>query len=241
MGYQLVFKRHEVKYLLTDRQVALVRDEMGRRMRPDEYGRSTLCNLYFDTPSYLLIRTSLDHPLYKEKLRVRSYGVAGACDPAFVEIKKKCKAVVYKRRLCTTRDLAMSYMSGTAELPDSQIAHELGFALRRYEGLAPRVFLSYEREAFFDRENRDFRITFDTNVLWRDYDLSLGAGVYGESILPVGATLMEVKAGGSYPLWVCSFLSRNGIFPARFSKYGTAYRIMCGRYGRDADVKGTCA
>ena len=207
MGYQYVFQRHEVKYLLTDQQLTHVRQGMAARMRPDEHGRSTLCNVYVDTPDRLLIRRSLEHPLYKEKLRVRSYGVARPDSPAFVELKKKYRHVVYKRRVATTERQARAYLAGTATLPAGQIAREIDFCLSRYETLVPSVQLSYEREAFFDRDDRAFRVTFDQNVLWRDRDLALTSAIYGEPLLPPGRTLMEVKAGGAFPLWMAALLS----------------------------------
>ena len=237
--YQYVFRRREVKYLLTPEQLDAVRAEMAPHMRPDEHGLSTLCNVYFDTPDHLLIRRSLEHPLYKEKLRVRSYGVASPDGPAFVEIKKKYRRTVYKRRVATTERQAMACLTGGEEaLVPGQIAREVGFCLERYRPLVPSVHLSYEREAFFGRDDREFRITFDDVILWRDHDLSLTAGVYGEPLLPEGRVLMEVKAGGAYPMWASAMLSEHGIFPARFSKYGLAYQRMEARR-RGAGAGGT--
>lgn len=227
MAYQLVFKRREVKYLVSRDDVPRLKEAMLERMRPDEHGRSTLCNVYLDTPDHLLIRRSLEHPLYKEKLRVRSYGVATADSPAFIEIKKKYKSTVYKRRVATTQQAARDYLLGGVRLPDSQVVREIDFLLERYANLEPAVFLSYEREAFFATDDREFRITFDDNVLWRDHDVSLAAGIGGEALLPEGRVLMEVKAGGAYPLWATRMLSEFQLYPGTFSKYGRAYGRIC--------------
>ncbi len=227
MAYQLVFKRREVKYLVRKDSMDRLKEAMLQRMRPDEHGRSTLCNVYLDTPDHLLIRRSLEHPLYKEKLRVRSYGIARPDSAVFIEIKKKYRSTVYKRRVATTQREAREYLLGGKRLPDNQVVREIDFCLQRYAGLAPAVFLSYEREAFFDRDDREFRITFDDNVLWRDRDVSLTSGVAGEPLLPEGHVLMEVKAGGSYPLWASHMLADFQLYPATFSKYGRAYGRMC--------------
>ena len=228
MAYQLVFKRREVKYLVRRSDVARLKETMLRRMRPDEHGRSTLCNVYFDTSDHLLIRRSLEHPLYKEKLRVRSYGVAGPDSAAFIEIKKKYRSTVYKRRVATTQREARDYVLGGKRLPDSQVVREIDFLMERYANLEPAVFLSYEREAFFACDDREFRITFDDNVLWRDQNVSLAGGIGGEELLPEDRVLMEVKAGGAYPLWASHMLANFQLYPASFSKYGRAYgRQLC--------------
>ena len=140
MAYQLVFKRREVKYLVPRNDVDRLKEAMLQRMRPDEHGRSTLCNVYLDTPDHLLIRRSLEHPLYKEKLRVRSYGVAGPDTAAFIEIKKKYKSTVYKRRVATTQHEAHDYLLGDKHLPDSQVVREIDFFRARYTDLEPAVF-----------------------------------------------------------------------------------------------------
>ena len=228
MAYQLVFKRREVKYLVRRNDVARLKDTMLQRMRPDEHGRSTLCNVYFDTPDHLLICRSLEHPLYKEKLRVRSYGVAGPDSAAFIEIKKKYRSTVYKRRVATTQREAHDYLLGGKRLPDSQVVREIDFLMERYANLEPAVFLSYEREAFFACDDRKFRITFDDNVLWRDQNVSLTDGIGGEELLPEDRVLMEVKAGGAYPLWASHMLADFQLYPASFAKYGRAYgRQLC--------------
>lgn len=80
-----VFQRVEQKYLLTDAQYTTLWDVLQPYMKPDAYGRSTVCSIYFDTPDRRLVRTSLEKPVYKEKLRLRTYGVPKPDSPAFDE------------------------------------------------------------------------------------------------------------------------------------------------------------
>lgn len=223
MAYQAVFKRYEIKFLITQRQAELLKERMEEYMREDGHGRNVICNIYFDTPDFLLIRRSLEKPVYKEKLRLRSYGRATAEKKVFPELKKKYRSVVYKRRLEMTERNAMACLSGAQPFPDTQIGRELAYCFQRYEGLAPRVFLSYEREAFYAKNDGGFRITFDRNVLFREHDLSLCKGVYGEPILSGDRVLLEVKTEGAIPLWLTRFLSENKIYKTSFSKYGNAY------------------
>lgn len=224
MKIQNVFKRYEVKYILTRKQYLELRTLMTDYMKGDEFGRSTICNLYYDTPDFLLIRRSLEKPLYKEKLRLRSYGVATKDSTTFAEIKKKMKGIVYKRRISLKEPVAMSFLSGGPDPLDNQISHEISYFLKRYPNLQPRVFLSYNREAFYGIEDDNFRMTFDDNILWRDYDLSLTKGVYGHSILQNGEVLAEIKTIGAFPLWLVHFLSKNQIRKVSFSKYGRTYQ-----------------
>ena len=222
-----VFERYEIKYLITDSQRKTVMQAMRDYMKPDEYGKSTICNIYYDTPDYYLIRHSLEKPVYKEKLRVRSYGTAGSRDNVFVELKKKYQDVVYKRRLSLPEREAMFYLGSDAKGGlDGQIGSEIDYFRFFYRELAPKVYISYDREAFYDREDDSFRVTFDENIMWRDRDLSLTKAPYGHRILPPGASLMEVKTSGGIPLWMTSVMSANGIFKTSFSKYGRAFEAL---------------
>lgn len=229
MADQMIFKRFEIKYMIDEAVFEKLMEVMDGYMIADEHGRSTVCSLYYDTPKHLLIRRSLEHPVYKEKLRLRSYGVAKPSDTVFVELKKKFCSVVYKRRIAMTHDKVISYLAGNGQIADSQIANEINYALKIYENLAPAVLLSYEREAFYARNNHEFRVTFDRNILWRDYDLSLDKGIFGTPILEDQKVLMEVKTDGAIPGWMVDFLTANKLYKTSFSKYGTAYRAICNR------------
>ena len=227
MGFKYVFSRYEYKYIIDTEQKRAMLSAMEPYMKPDEYGRSTIRNIYFDTPSYLLIRRSIEGPVYKEKLRVRSYKRTDEADTVFVELKKKFNKVVYKRRV------AMPYGDATAWLchrqrrcEETQMTREIDYFLDYYESLMPAVFLSYEREAFFGREDSGFRITFDENILARTEDISLASEVGGTPLLPRGMSLMEIKCFGGMPLWLTAVLSEQKINKASFSKYGNAYRQM---------------
>lgn len=149
MNSQAVFQRYEIKYLLDRSQKEAVLAAMEPYMEPDAYGRSTIRNIYYDTDSYRLARRSGEQPVYKEKLRARSYGPAKPEDKVFVELKKKYQGVVYKRRIHIPEQAATDYLAGRADAPDrSQITEEIDYFLKFYRTLAPKVFLSYEREAY---------------------------------------------------------------------------------------------
>jgi hypothetical protein len=226
MKDQMIFKRYELKYLLNADQRSQIMDAMTDYMQADVHGRNTILSLYFDTPDYLLVRRSMDKPLYKEKLRLRSYGVASPDTTVFVELKKKYDSVVYKRRIGMTEQEARAYLLSHQPAPDGQIVREINYCLHHYRQLAPKVLLSYEREAFYAKDNPDFRITFDENILWRDHEVNLTSGIYGTPILQEGQSLMEIKTADSIPLWLVQVLSKNKIYKTSFSKYGTAYRMM---------------
>lgn len=227
MAYQAVFKRFEKKFMLTAAQKEELLKVMEGHMKLDKFGRSTIRNIYFDTPDYLLIRRSIEKPSYKEKLRIRSYKKATPDSEAFVEIKKKYDKIVYKRRISLPEKEAMEWVAGEAECSkDCQITDEIAFFLERYKNLKPAVFLTYDREAYYCEERSDFRVTFDQNILARTENISLEEDVYGTPLLPEGKVLMELKCAGGYPMWMVKFLSENGIYKTSFSKYGTAYKTM---------------
>lgn len=223
MENQMVFKRYEFKYLITGKQ----RDEICKAMAPymtaDPFRHSSIRNIYYDTPNYRLIRQSLEKPVYKEKLRLRSYGRAAGEDRIFVELKKKYEAVVYKRRLEMPQQQAMEAMLGRGVMPDSQIGREISATLNFYQELMPRVFLSYERDAFHALDS-DFRLTFDDQLRWRTEELTLNSEPWGNPLLDDNLILMELKIADSIPLWMASALSRLEIRKTSFSKYGAAYQ-----------------
>ncbi len=227
MGYQTVFKRYELKYMMTAKQKKAVLEAMMPHMRLDSFGHTTIRNIYFDTDNYLLARRSIEKPVYKEKLRIRSYKQAKATDDVFIELKKKYDDVVYKRRETLTYIETLEWLVKDTPFPaKSQIGDEIDYFFEHYESLKPRVFLSYEREAFYALDGSDFRITFDENILARQEDMRLSGEIWGEPLLNYGHTLMEIKTSGGIPLWMSKVLTTEHIYKDSFSKYGTAYKMF---------------
>ncbi len=235
MSDQSVFQRYELKYILTRKQKEILTNAMMPYMALDQYGRTTIRNLYFDTQNYRLVRRSIERPAYKEKLRVRSYSQAAPQSRVFVELKKKYDSVVYKRRLSLPEKCAMEWVQeGKPCGEDCQISHEIDYFLSYYESLHPTVFLSYEREAYYALDGSDFRVTFDEQILCRQVQLSLESDVWGTPLLGDGLTLMEIKCSGGIPLWMTHTLSREHIFKTSYSKYGTAYQQVIYPHTKEA-------
>lgn len=226
MAEQMIFKRYEMKYMLSKAQFEKLKIEMDKHMIPDEHGKSTNCSLYFDTPSFLLIRRSMEGPLYKEKLRIRSYGVANKESTVFIELKKKYEGVTYKRRIAMKQEAAKRYLLHGKKFEDGQIVREIDYCFKHYEKLAPAMLLTYDRQAFYDKNDHEFRMTFDENILWRDYDLSLEKGIYGKPLLKEDQVLLEIKVAAAIPRWLVEFMTANKIYRTSFSKYANAYREM---------------
>ena len=227
MAFVTVFKRYELKYMLTTAQKESILQAMADHMAMDAFGRTTIRNVYFDTDNYRLIRRSIEKPAYKEKLRVRSYTQVADEDTVFVELKKKYEKVVYKRRIALASQDAMAWVCRESGCPvDTQISREIDYFIDFYGKLKPTMFLSYEREAYYDTGGGDLRVTFDDHILCRQTDISLSSDVYGTPILPDGKVLMEIKCSGGIPLWMVRVLSRERIYKTSFSKYGTAYTAL---------------
>ena len=225
MGYQAVFKRYELKYMVTDAQKAKILKAMAPCMEADRYGRSTVRNIYFDTDDFILARHSIAKPDFKEKLRIRSYSKAEAGSTVFVELKRKYDHVVYKRRVGVTEKEAVDWIcrGRSVGMHEDQRSREIDYFLSLYDGIRPALYLCYDREAYRMKDGSDFRVTFDTNILCREHDLSLESDAYGTSILEDGMVLMELKCSGGIPVWMTRMLSKERIYKTSFSKYGTAY------------------
>ncbi|MBR6514874.1 MAG: polyphosphate polymerase domain-containing protein [Clostridia bacterium] len=226
MAYQTIFKRYELKYLITKDQKDEILSVISPYITPDSYGEATVRNIYFDTDSYRLIRHSTERPLYKEKLRIRSYCKTDKDTKVFVELKKKYDSVVYKRRIVMTESEAKEWIGRGSDPPDTQIGREIDYFISYYAPLSPKVLLTYRRQAFYAVNEPDFRITFDEDIFCRSTDISLGSDIYGDRILDENMVLMEMKTAGGIPLWMTRVLSERGIYKTSFSKYGTAYKNL---------------
>lgn len=227
------FMRKEIKFMLSAEQYEALLEDIHKYMVPDkfcvggkEYG---IYNLYYDTPDDYLIRTSLEHPYYKEKIRLRSYyESAQPDDKVFLEIKKKIGGVVTKRRVTMTLEESDAYLLHRQKPVDlskylqKQIFSELDVFMDTYP-IQPKQYISYQRSAFFGKDDSDFRLTFDREITERRYDLSLAMPNYGGKLTAHNQRLMEVKIADAMPLWLSERLSQLGIFKISFSKYGTAY------------------
>ena len=224
-NYQMTFQRHEIKYLLKEHTYQQLRTRLEGKTAEDQYGKTTICNIYFDTPDARLVRNSLEKPVYKEKLRLRSYGVPEKCSEAFAELKKKYKGVVYKRREKMVLSEAWDYLCRWKRPGfDTQILHEIDWLLAYYKNLVPAMYISYERIALCGLEDPDLRLTFDSHILWRDSQLELSKGAWGQELLEPGVRLMEIKIAGAMPLWLGELLDELTVYPISFSKYGRAYQ-----------------
>ena len=215
-----VFHRLEFKYILNLEQYNAIISEIRENMDHDAYGDKTIQSLYFDTPNYRLIRESIEKPDFKEKLRLRSYGLVNKESEVFLEMKRKSEKVVYKRRVRVTEEEAFDFISGKIDGDDDQISKELKYFRDYYQNLEPKILLLYDREAYnLDR----LRVTFDTNIRYRLNDLNLSTSLEGIQ-LDEGLIMMEVKTIHAIPLWLVKLLSDNKIYKTSYSKYGTAYR-----------------
>ncbi|MCQ2427069.1 MAG: polyphosphate polymerase domain-containing protein [Clostridia bacterium] len=217
------FERIEKKYRLSEEKTEQLLLKIGQRLIPDEHGKSLVCNAYLDTADYRMIRASIDAVDYKEKLRIRSYGVPGANSTVFLELKKKYSGVVYKRREAMRLSEAMILIKTGIRPFESQIISELDAALSRNGRPLPAALIYYEREAYYAADDPSLRITFD-----RDIVCLFGSPGFDDvrpksKVLPSGSVLMEIKVGGAMPLWLTHALSDLSVYPSTFSKYGTAF------------------
>ncbi|MDR1800868.1 MAG: polyphosphate polymerase domain-containing protein [Lachnospiraceae bacterium] len=230
-----VFKRYENKYMLNELLYYRILAEVSKRMNPDPFNENgkpyQICNIYYDTEDSSFIRHSLEKPVYKEKLRLRSYGTPDSESTVYLGIKKKYKGIVGKRRTALKLSEAYDFLTKKViENPDPermnlQVIKEIEYILQTNK-MVPKMNISYLRMAFFDKDLPDFRVSFDSQILARDYNLKLEEGPYGTPLIPSNFRLMEVKASLSAPLWFVRLLSDNKIYPTGFSKYGTAYMTL---------------
>lgn len=227
------FARKEIKFLLNIDQYHALLPKINEYMNPDEYCKNGqeygIYNIYYDTPDDFLIRESLNKPYFKEKLRLRSYySPALPENGVFLEIKRKIGGIVTKRRVHMTFADSQAYFENGKRPPSrkyiyDQVFDELDVFLNHYN-VIPKQYISYQREAFFGKDDPEFRLTFDRKITERRYDLSLDKPSYGNYLLDADQRIMEIKISNSIPEWLIHELSRLKIYKTSFSKYGRAYQ-----------------
>lgn len=235
---KLTFKRLEKKFLLSAGQYEQLMARLAEHIEPDRFFQSTVCSIYYDDDAYSLIRHSIEDPVYKEKLRVRSYNVPDDDSEVFVELKKKFKGTVYKRRVGMTARMAEDWLAGKCPAPeDSQMVREIEWFLRE-NAPVPKVFIACERTAWVAKDDPDLRMTFDRDIRFRETELDLTLGSHGEPLTEPEQVLMEIKIPGTAPLWLAHLLCELELYPSGFSKYGTAYKNhILERYIADSSIR----
>ena len=219
----MIFQRVESKYVIDLQQKEKLLSLLLPHLVPDIHGVSTISSLYMDTPDFRLVRASMDGKIYKEKLRLRSYGVPSLSDRVFLEIKKKYRGVVYKRRESMMLSEAKEYLQGKRSATPSQIMREIDYAFSYYKELSPSMQISYEREAYTMKEDPQVRITFDHGIRYRTQELFLENGNYGKRILGEDLYVMEIKTLGGMPVFLSHLLDELKIYPGSFSKYKNSF------------------
>lgn len=225
-----VFNRNELKYIVKSNVqkdlVAALKPYMCMDEFGDEEGFYSISNIYYDTHDYYFYQQNINRDVFRQKLRLRAYGKASLEDTVFLEIKKKYKGVVYKRRTLMKLKDAYRFLEPSVKLEDlknfdnsnPQILREIYF-LKTFYKLEPKMVLSYDRQAFQGINDPEVRVTFDRSLRSRNYDLRIEHGSYGANFVDNGMMLMEVKVGASVPLWLVRILNEFSCRRQRFSKY----------------------
>lgn len=219
-----VMKRYELKFILNKAQVNTFKEKVLDYMKIDKYGLTTISSIYYDTPSYTLINKSIEKPPYKEKIRLRSYGLAKKDSNVFLEIKRKNEKIVYKRRIVTSESKAEKFFKEDEEFDEKQISRELHAFKEKYGVLEPKYLIIYDRIAYF-QENSDLRVTLDMNPRYRVEELNLHTSLEGIPLLKEGEAILEIKVQHSIPLWLVDILTKEKIYKSSFSKVGTAHKM----------------
>ena len=233
-GPIVVMKRYELKYLLDAEKTEYLKGRLVGHMEVDSFGLTSIASLYYDTPNFRLIRASVEKPPFKEKIRLRSYGLATDTSPVFLELKRKAYGIVYKRRVQSTIPLVQKFFAGEGDIcAGGQINREITTFRDYYQKLVPACLIIYDRVAYFE-PGGDLRLTIDHNPRYRSEDLSLKSSMDGTPLLGEGWTILEVKVQDAMPLWLTEILSTGKIYKGSFSKYGEAYRQQLEKTRRHA-------
>lgn len=226
MNAVTMMQRYEMKFILTKDQLVAFKNALTGHMEVDQYGKTSIASIYYDTPDYYLIRTSIEKPVFKEKIRLRSYGLVDNNKHIYLELKRKVSGMVYKRRISLDEDTAVSFLNKKpAMLKDDQVSHELIYFRDHFECLEPKIMVIYDRTSYAEVDG-NIRLTIDEAPRYRTHDLNLHTNMDGELLLEPGNAVLEIKVQQELPLWLVKILSDNKIYKTSFSKVGTAYKMI---------------
>ena len=221
---QRTFERKEEKFLMPAERYGIFWSMMDGYLEADEYGETTIMSVYYDNDEFDLLGRSADSPRYKEKFRVRSYGIPDDSSTVFAEIKKKYSGIVYKRRVEGSFREIEDMLQGKIRLEHhGQIQDEIMWMMKRYS-LKPAVLIACERTAYTAPSDPGLRVTVDSGIRYRLDDLDMRNGSGGIPLREEGFRLMEVKTSGGMPRRLTEALSASGIYAGSFSKVGTCYK-----------------
>lgn len=224
-----IIDRFEQKYFITDSDYKKLMRKINDKLEKDKYFKETIYNVYFDNDSNELINRSMDKPMYKEKVRLRSYEIPKNDTVVFLEIKKKFDDYGNKRRIEITHKEALDYIE-KRKIPkcNKQIMNEIDYCFNKYN-LKPIVSINYDRLAYYFKEDPSYRITFDNNVRYSFNDVSL-KDLSDSNLLFENGYIMEVKTLNGLPLWFNKILDELRIYPTSYSKIGKIYTSIGGVY-----------
>lgn len=221
-----MMQRYEMKFILTKDQLVAFKNAIKGHMEVDQYGKTPIASIYYDTPDYFLIRTSIEKPAYKEKIRLRSYGLASDTSKVYLELKRKVEGMVYKRRISLDEDTAENFLNDkVTNLKDNQVSKELIYFRDQYKHLEPKIMVIYDRTSYAEVDG-NIRLTIDESPRYRTDNLNLHTSMEGNLLLPPGSAVLEIKVLHELPLWLVHILSENKIYKTSFSKVGTAYQLI---------------
>ena len=217
-----IFRRVEEKYFLSKEQAYNLLKEINTYIEKDKYYKSNILNIYFDNNNDEILIRSGDKPIYKDKIRLRSYSIPTLKDDVFLEIKSKYNGVTGKRRIRMKLSDFYNYINNN-EIKNTQIMNEIDYLFKYYD-LKPSYFVGYDRLSYKGKDNEGLRITLDSNLRSRTSNLNLEQGDYGDLFFDDDRLIMEIKTLNSIPLWLTSALSKFKIYPISFSKVGEIYK-----------------
>lgn len=239
---QEIFKRYELKYLITRAEHDALREAILGRMAYDTYGdpegKYNIVSLYFESDEKDIYYETVNKLRFRQKLRLRVYDHATLESPSFIEIKQKFTNVVNKRR--TVIPLHEAYDVLNRPFDDSyikdlhasnpQILRE-ALHFRNLYKLKPATVVSYDRQAFSGIRDgeKDLRVTFDYNLMCRDDDLAIENGPEGIHFTDTNLVILEVKVSNSVPFWLARILSEFEFYKQGFSKFCTSIDVLEGK------------
>ena len=229
MNTEISVYRKEIKYMISPGIAPLIKAELGKVMKADEYGKGgsyRIRSLYFDSfddEDYYAKLAGIEN---RKKIRARIYD--GSSDICKLELKQKFGNNQLKESLVINRDdvTALSERKYETLIPYCEDKNSAGkmYRIMTEKLYRPVAIIDYDRTAF-KYPLGDVRVTIDNNIRSGVTNLDIFDNTMVLSPVSNDKTVLEVKYNGIIPGFISSVLAKYDLTEISYSKYALGRAI----------------
>lgn len=214
--------RHEIKFIVSDAQLALIHGRISPLMQKDSHQKKdsyTVTSIYFDDLDDTCLNENVNGNDLRDKYRIRIYNHDLGCIK--LEKKSKIHTLTKKESALLDQDEFRKFLDHEhiRILPDYPARKKELFCEMRLKALLPKSIVEYDRSAYVFTPG-NVRVTFDRNIRGTANVRGFRKGcTHMVPFLKSGVHILEVKYDRRLPQFISDSLEIGTLQAASFSKY----------------------